>query len=44
MLRIKINKKKMPYIIEAFCKRIKKENLKDIEYWLDNNLDIVNIF
>lgn len=44
MFRIRINKNKMPYIIEAFCKRIKKEKLRDIEYWLDNNLDIAQYF
>lgn len=44
MFKIRINKKKMPYIMEAFCKRIKKENLKDVEYWLNNNLDISQYF
>lgn len=44
MFRIRINKNKMPYIIEAFCKRIKKEKLREIEYWLDNNLDIAQYF
>ena len=44
MFRIRINKNKMPYIIEAFCKRIKKEKLRDIEYWLDNNLETSQYF